>query len=167
MMEIEEDRLVIGNIKALGISYRDIRNLYLNKFRFLSFVVVVFGYIISNIFTQFMTGRIERIFGRIDIGILGYIISIVIALIMHLIITTFVKAILKKIKKLSVIDIMVKNKGFSKSSDKKNKKTIQYAYRYSNAYLQFKKWILDYNTTRTFQFIGYDFSNKYEQDILW
>ena len=122
MMEIEEDRLVIGNMKALGISYRDIRNLYLNKFRLLSFVGVVFGYIISNIFTKFMTGRIERIFGLIDVGILGYMISIVVALIMYLIITIFVKAILKKIRKLSVIDIMVKNKGFSKSSDKKIKR---------------------------------------------
>lgn len=119
-IEIEEDRLVIGNMKAIGIPYKKIRSLYLKKFSILTVFGIVMGSFLSTFLTSFLNRRTERIFGKASVGFMNYILGLSVAILMYVLIRLFIKYILRKIKYFTVIDILVENKSFEK--DSKNKK---------------------------------------------
>lgn len=124
LMEIEEDRLVIGNLKAIGVPYRGIRDLYLTKFRWLTVLGIGLGSIFALGFTHLLTGRIERIFGRSNLGVWGIILGVVIALLMYLLIIVFIRTTLSKIRQFTVIDLLVANKSFANIAKVKRAKRI-------------------------------------------
>lgn len=116
MAALEEDVREIGTMKAIGLPSSEIRNLYLDKYKFLALVAVVFGYLVALISSKLITSHISTTFGNVSLSPLAIILSVVVAVSVYLLITFYSRRILKKIDTLTVVDALVTGKGFEKNT---------------------------------------------------
>jgi putative ABC transport system permease protein len=114
MAALEEEISEIGTLKAIGISFSDIRSLYLNKYRALAMVGVIVGYLLAILVSSVFTGHINTMFGNSKLSILAVALSLLAGGIVFVFINFYCKKILSKIKKLTVVDALVSGNGFSK-----------------------------------------------------
>ena len=77
MAALEEDLREIGTMKAIGLPYADIRDIYLYKYRVLTLVAVVAGYILALWLSGAVTAHISATFGDLGISALAMAMSIV------------------------------------------------------------------------------------------
>ncbi len=120
--KLEADKKEIGTMKAIGISKKGISNLYLSEIRILMFISCITGYLLALVVTHFLTGHMERTFGRQEIEPWVYAAAIIICALVYGIILLFAKKVLKKLNNVSVVELLVLDKGFEK--DKKVKDGI-------------------------------------------
>lgn len=116
---LEEEINEIGTMKAIGLNFRDIRGIYFNKYKVLSLLGVVLGYVIALISSSLFTGHISSTFGNMKLHPLSLILGLVANLIIFILINHYCKKTLKKIKNITVIDALVNRNVF----DKKKKST--------------------------------------------
>lgn len=114
LAELEEDMREIGTMKAMGIPEKGIRNLYLGKIRFLTMAGCGVGFLLAFFMTAFLTEHISRTFGSQPFGIMSISLAALTAVIVYGIILIFSQKILRHLKKASVIDLMVTEKGFGR-----------------------------------------------------
>lgn len=114
LAKLEEDLREIGTMKAMGISEQGIRSLYLGEVRILMGIGCVIGYVVSLAAVHFLTGHMSRTFGKYQTGIGVYIAAVGICILVYGIILLFTKKILKRLRKVTVVDILVTEKGFGK-----------------------------------------------------
>lgn len=112
--KIEEDMKEIGTIKAIGIPGQRIISFYLGEIRILMSMGCVVGYGAALIAVTFLTRHMSRTFGKHQIGIGVYIGAIGISILVYGIILLFTKKVLGRLHKLTVVDILVTEKGFGK-----------------------------------------------------
>lgn len=112
MAALEEDICEIGTMKAIGIRYADIRELYLIKYRVLSIGGVIAGYISAFLLSGVFTKHISATFGIIELSPFTVILSIIVGLLVFFLINYYCKKVLKKIKKVTVVDALVSGKVF-------------------------------------------------------
>ena len=112
MAALEEEIREIGTMKAIGLPYTDIRDLYLNKYRILGVIGVTSGFIISLLSRNVLTSHISTTFGKADLTPLAFFLSLIAAGLVFIFIDYYCKSILKRIKKLSVVDALVSGNGF-------------------------------------------------------
>lgn len=117
MASLEEEIGEIGTMKAIGMTYKDIRDIYLKKYKLMIAVGIVIGYVIALTLASFFTSHVSNTFGKQPFSILTIGIPILACLCLYFISNHYCKKILKKIKKVSVVDALVLGKGF----DKKNR----------------------------------------------
>ena len=115
MAALEEEVAEIGTMKAIGLPFTDIRALYLTKYRILALVGVVAGYGIAWLSSTVVSQHISATFGTIRTSFLTVVLSLVVSVLVYLLIIYYCKKILKKIKKLTVVDALVSGKGFEKN----------------------------------------------------
>ena len=111
---IEEEIQEIGTMKAIGLTTKDISSIYLIKYRVLAAVGVWIGYMLSFILSKYFTSHIQSTFGQTSLSLVAFLISMLTATLVYMIIVRYVKHVLKKIKKATVIDTLVKGIGFGK-----------------------------------------------------
>jgi putative ABC transport system permease protein len=114
MATLEEEIGEIGTMKAIGILYEDIRNLYLEKYRMMVAGGIVIGYVLAFILSNLFTRHISNTFGKEPVSILTIGIPIVTCVLVYFITIRYCKKILKKLKKVTVVDALVNQKGFGK-----------------------------------------------------
>lgn len=119
MTALEEEINEIGTMKAIGLNFRDIRGIYFNKYKVLSLLGVVLGYVIALTSSSLFTGHISSTFGNMKLHPLSLILGLVANFIVFILINHYCKKILKKIKNITVIDALVNRNVF----DKKKKST--------------------------------------------
>lgn len=117
MAALEEEIGEIGTMKAIGLPYTDIRGIYLNKYRILAMAGVIAGYILALLISGVFSKHISTTFGNAGISAGAEILSLVAACLVFLFISCFCRKILKKIKKLTVVDALVNGRGFAKDKD--------------------------------------------------
>ncbi|MEO4052746.1 ABC transporter permease [Solibacillus sp. CAU 1738] len=124
---IDEDLREIGVMKAIGISKKDIKKVYLNKYRAISVVAGIVGYLLSFVVVNLFTGNMRLYISSDLSGNLKYVLSLIAPLFVYFIITMYFKKLLKRIDKISAVealrsDIMQsgKNKKYSFSLLKNN-----------------------------------------------
>ncbi|MEA4845940.1 MAG: FtsX-like permease family protein [Clostridiaceae bacterium] len=115
MAALEEEIGEIGTMKAIGLTYADIRDLYLNKYRILAVAGVITGYILALLISGVFTKHISAAFGDMRMSPLTVILSLVVCCLVFLLINYHCKKVLKKIKKVTVVDALVRGKGFEKN----------------------------------------------------
>ncbi|WP_083511990.1 ABC transporter permease [Amphibacillus sediminis] len=103
---IEEDYREIGVMKAIGISKREIKRLYLAKYIIISFTASVCGYLISLFIGHVFTANISLYLGSSNLTIWSNIIPFLGALFVFGIILLFCQVVLRKISKISPIDAL-------------------------------------------------------------
>lgn len=114
MTALEEEIAEIGTMKAIGLPFKDIRSLYLQKYRVLALAGVITGYILAFVLSGTFTKHISTTFGDVGISFLAVILSLVAAFLVFFFINFYCKKVLKRIKKLTVVNALVKGEGFGK-----------------------------------------------------
>lgn len=114
MAAMEEEIGEIGTMKAIGMSYEDIRNLYLGKIKILVAAGIVLGFVLATICAKGFTGHVSGTFGSQPVSILTIGIPVAACGILLIITNHYCKKILKKLKKITVVDALVTGKGFGK-----------------------------------------------------
>jgi putative ABC transport system permease protein len=120
MAALEEEIGEIGTMKAIGMSYKDIRNLYLVKYKMMVAAGIAIGYVLAFILSNLFTGHVTTTFGKQPVSVLTIGLPIAACLIVYLITNHYCKSILKKLKKVSVVDTLVTGNGFGKKGHVKD-----------------------------------------------
>jgi len=147
MAALEEEIGEIGTMKAIGLPFADIRNLYLNKYRVLAMAGVIAGYILALLASGTITKHISTTFGNMRISALAVALSLVAAYLIFLLINFYCKKVLKRIKKLTVVDALVSGNGFGidKGREKdglhqSRKLSVNWLMGTREIFYQFKNW---------------------------
>lgn len=114
MGTLEEEIGEIGTMKAIGMSYEDITNLYLVKYKMMIAVGIVIGYVLALIMSNVFTGHVSSTFGKQPASILTIGLPVAACVIVYFITNQYCKKILKRLKKVTVVDALVIGKGFGK-----------------------------------------------------
>lgn len=120
MATMEEEIGEIGTMKAIGMSYKDIRNLYLEKYKMMIAAGIVIGYLLALIMSNMFISHVSNTFGKQPISILTIGLPAVACLLVYFITNHYCKKILKKLKKVTVVEALVTGKGFGKKEHAKD-----------------------------------------------
>lgn len=149
MAAMEEEIGEIGTMKAIGLPYTDIRNLYLNKYRALALVGVIGGYLLALLISGVFTKHISSTFGSTRISALAMVLSFIAGSLVFLLINLFCKNIFKKIKKITVVDALVSGNGFTKNKGgikdglyKSKKLSVNWLMGIREVFYKFGDWII-------------------------
>ncbi|NJJ37206.1 ABC transporter permease [Clostridioides difficile] len=107
---IEEDYREIGVMKAIGIKNGNIQNLYLIKYLLIASFASFLGYILSLFIGPLFTKNIYIYMGAIDKTIFSILVPFIGSVLVFLSVVFFCKVILKKFKKISVINALRGNR---------------------------------------------------------
>lgn len=114
LAEIEDEKQEIGTMKAIGIPSKGISALYLWKIRLLMLASGVAGFVIAVAALPLFTGHMRRTFGQVQMDAVVYLAGICAAVCVYLLVLLFTRCLLRKIKKVSVVDLLVNEKGFGR-----------------------------------------------------
>lgn len=114
MAAMEEEIIEIGTMKAIGMSHGDIRNLYLIKYKMMVAAGIVMGYVLALLLSNVFTAHVSNAFGKQPVSILTIGLPAAVCVIVYFITNHYCKRILKKLKKVTVVDALVTLKGFGK-----------------------------------------------------
>jgi putative ABC transport system permease protein len=103
---IDEDLREIGVMKAMGISKKDIKKVYLNKYRVMSVVAGLIGYLLSFVVVNLFNGNM-RLYISADLsGNLKYVLSLIVPLFVYFMIVMYCMKVLKRIDKISAVEAL-------------------------------------------------------------
>jgi putative ABC transport system permease protein len=100
---IDEDMREIGVMKAIGISKKDIKKVYLNKYRFISAAAGMVGYLISFAAVNLLNSHMRLYISSDLSGGLKYLLSLIAPLLVYCMIVMYCKTVLKRIDKISAV----------------------------------------------------------------
>ncbi|MEW9124387.1 MAG: ABC transporter permease, partial [Thermotaleaceae bacterium] len=149
MAALEEEFAEIGTMKAIGLPFVEIRNLYLYKYRAITLVGVVLGYILALLINNVFTKHISATFGSMRLSVFTFIVYLVVSFFVYLLMDYYCKKVLKKLKKVTVVDALVigdgfgKEKGLIKDGLHKHKKlAINYLMGIHEIFFKFRNWMI-------------------------
>jgi putative ABC transport system permease protein len=149
MATLEEEISEIGTLKAIGFPYADIRDLYLIKYRTLAIIGVISGFMIAFIISSIFTNHISTTFGNMKLTALTMILSIAVGIIVYLLINYYCKKVLRKIKRLTVVDALVSGNGFDKYKgsirdglNNSKKLNVNLLMGFREVYYKFNNWVI-------------------------
>jgi putative ABC transport system permease protein len=114
MAALEEEVREIGIMKAIGLQFADIRNIYLYKYRVLAAAGVTTGFILAHLLRGLFTRHISTSFGGNGLIPSGVVYSLIAAVLVFVLMNGYCLQILKKIKHVTVVDSLVNGRGFGK-----------------------------------------------------
>ena len=103
---IDEDIREIGVMKAMGISKKDIKKVYLNKYRVISVAAGIIGYLMSFAAVNLLNGNMRLYISSDLSGSLKYIVTLIAPLLVYFMIVIYCKQVLKKIDKISAVEAL-------------------------------------------------------------
>lgn len=103
---IDEDLREIGVMKAMGISKKDIKKVYLNKYRVMSVVAGIIGYMLSFVVVNLFNGNMRLYISSDLSGNLKYVLSLIAPLFVYFMIVMYCKKVLKRIDKISAVEAL-------------------------------------------------------------
>lgn len=141
---IEEEQREIGAMKAIGFSRKDIRNLYLSKYRILTLIGCVIGYLLALPISGLLVNSISISFGKAQMTMIQSLLPLLTTIIVYIMVMLCSKKILKRIDSISVVEALVYG-GTSKKPKKSKAKIMpikQYSGQQMNFYLAMRTcWI--------------------------
>lgn len=103
---IDEDLREIGVMKAMGISQKDIKKVYLTKYRVMSVIGGIIGYLLSFVAVNLFNGNMRLYISSDLSGNLKYVLSLISPLFVYVIIVMYCKKVLKRIDKISAVEAL-------------------------------------------------------------
>lgn len=116
LAELTDDTREIGTMKAMGISKKGITGLYLGKIRILTAAGCVLGFVLAGFAVSLLTGHISRTFGAQSLGVRERILSVFVVMLVYGIILLFSRKILSRLRKATIVDLLVTEKGFEQKA---------------------------------------------------
>ncbi|SMP63373.1 ABC transporter permease [Anoxynatronum buryatiense] len=146
---LEEEIVEIGIMKAIGLSFKDQRNLYLHKYRLLAVAGVLAGYGFAFSISGFFTRHISTTFGKTTLSVSVITLSLATACLLYLLIVLYAKKILKRIRRLTVVEALVSGKGFGKEKrfekqglHRSRKLSVNWLLALREVYHHFRDWTI-------------------------
>lgn len=118
MATMEEEISEIGTMKAIGLSHKDIRSIYLGKYVFLLAIGSILGYLFACLTSNIFTEHIVRTFVKQELSIGIRLLPIIACLLVLLITTLYCIKVLNKMKKVTIVNALVTGEGFAKRKRK-------------------------------------------------
>ena len=115
---MDEDMREIGVMKAIGISKKDIKKVYLNKYRVMSVVAGIIGYLLSFVVVNLFNGNMRLYLSSDVTGTLKYGLSLIAPILVYIMIVMYCKKVLKRIDKISAVEAL-RNDCWSKGKNGK------------------------------------------------
>lgn len=106
---IDEDLREIGVMKAMGISKKDIKKVYLTKYRAMSVAAGIIGYLLSFAVVNMFSGNMRLYLSSDLSGNLKYGLSLIAPLFVYVMIVMYCKKTLKRIDKISAVEALRSN----------------------------------------------------------
>lgn len=103
---IDEDLREIGVMKAMGISKKDINKVYISKYRVMSVVAGIIGYLLSFVVVNLFNGNMRLYISSDLSGNLKYVLSLIAPLFVYFMIVMYCKKVLKRIDKISAVEAL-------------------------------------------------------------
>ena len=103
---IDEDLREIGVMKAIGISKKDIKKVYLNKYRVMSVLAGIIGYLLSFAVVNLFNGNMRLYLSSDLSGNLKYGLSLIAPIFVYIMIVMYCKNVLKRIDKISAVEAL-------------------------------------------------------------
>ncbi|SDC91950.1 putative ABC transport system permease protein [Terribacillus halophilus] len=103
---IDEDIREIGVMKAMGISKKDIKKVYLNKYSVISAAAGIIGYLMSFAVVNLLNSNMRLYIASDLSGSLKYILSLIAPLLVYFMIVMYCKQVLKRIDKISAVEAL-------------------------------------------------------------
>ena len=117
LTQLEKDRREIGMLKAVGISRKDIRKLYISKYLFLSLIGCVVGIVSACIIAVPLGKSMRELYGEAENVALIYIVMVIGAAFAEIMILMSVRRTLRRTEKISTVTALC---GRDESNRKKN-----------------------------------------------
>ncbi len=103
---IDEDLREIGVMKAMGMSKKDIKKVYVSKYRVMSVLAGILGYLLSFGVVNLFTGNMRLYLSSDLSGSLKYVLSLIAPLFVYFMIVMYCKKVLKRIDKISAVEAL-------------------------------------------------------------
>lgn len=132
---IEEEQKEIGAMKAIGFSRKDIRNLYLSKYRILTVVGCIVGYLLALPISDLLLSSITLTFGEARMNRVQSILPLLTTVIVYFLVVQSCKKILKRIDRISVVEALLYGAEHRKS--KKSKVKVMPVKNYKGKHMNF------------------------------
>lgn len=143
---LEEEVYEIGVLKAIGISNKDIELQYLLKYRVIGVFGCIAGYVLGLFVSRLFTGNIQMMFGCSDMGYSEILTAFVMTFVVYIMIISKTRKILKRIRKVTVVQAIVHGE-MSEQKTKKNMANtfslLKYCKKHVNVYLGFKELLTE------------------------
>ena len=109
---LEEDLQEIGTMKAIGIAYREIRGMYLEKYRFLAVLAGIAGYLAALGIGSIFTAHIRTMFGKSEFTLTVVALPVIACVLVYVLVMNDCRRTIRKIRKVTVVDALVTKEGF-------------------------------------------------------
>nr|WP_302473679.1 FtsX-like permease family protein [Shouchella clausii] len=106
---MDEDVREIGIMKAIGISKKEIRKVYLTKYRIISVIAGMTGYLLSFFVVHLFNRNMRLYLSSDSSGILPYVLSFAAPIVIYFLIVMYCKSVLKRIDKVSAVEALRSN----------------------------------------------------------
>ncbi len=106
LTQLEKDRREVGMLKAVGISRKDIRRLYISKYLLLSVIGCILGVILAGVIAVPLGRNMKALYGEADNPVLIHVLMILGAVISEVVILFSVSHILRKSEKISAVEAL-------------------------------------------------------------
>ena len=93
-------------MKAMGISKKDIKKVYLNKYRVMSVAAGIIGYLLSFAVVNLLNGNMRLYISSDLSGNLKYVLSLIAPLFVYFMIVMYCQKVLKRIDKISAVEAL-------------------------------------------------------------
>lgn len=103
---IDEDIREIGVMKAMGISRKDIKKVYLNKYRIIAAAAGIIGYLMSFAAVNLLNSNMKLYIASDLSGSLNYILALIAPILVYVMIVMYCKRVLKRIDKISAVEAL-------------------------------------------------------------
>ena len=103
---IDEDLREIGVMKAMGISKKDIRNVYLTKYKVVATIAGVLGYALSFLVVRAFNGNMRLYLSSDLSGSLQYVLSLFAPVAIYLIVVLYCRSVLGRIDGISATEAL-------------------------------------------------------------
>lgn len=121
---LEDEVQQIGTLRALGVASKEIKRLYLTKYRLIVATGCLLGVAIATGTITFFTASIQQNFAQADWSVWSYVLPIACVLVVYGIAMGIVRRILKRIDTLQIVSALVHGK-LHDDNKKKRKKPAQ------------------------------------------
>ncbi|MCM1087535.1 MAG: ABC transporter permease [Muribaculaceae bacterium] len=116
LAEMEDAMREIGTMKAIGVPAKGIRGLYLGKIRILMGAGCMLGFVLAVFLSSLLAEHRNRTFGAQKMTVGSYLLALVVCGAVYGVILTFSKQLFRRLNRVSVTDLLVREKGFGKRS---------------------------------------------------
>ncbi len=149
MATLEEEIREIGTLKAIGLTFSDIRDIYLHKYKAIAMASVIVGYIVALLISGVFTNHISTTFGNTRLSFLTLLVSFAVGCVVYVLIIRYCKKLVIKTKNLTVVETLLYGKGIEDNQNgvrdglyKSRKLPVNLVLSVREVFFQAKSWMI-------------------------